>query len=380
MNSILFISPDYHCSFFYRDEFRKMGWRADIFVPKDYPRKLLYSEKDILCAPSLKGNGQIRKYVNILMNTFFYLTIFWKYQYHFHYGALPPFYFFEHHLFIEKLLGKNFSISLWLAKLFKKKIIYLPTGCHDTELRKYFTALDEGNICNNCGYSDRCDDDNNTKQFNIIRKYADMCIGTGEFETSQFRQIHFKYKAIDLNLWHPEIEIPIKHKLPPSENIRILHSFYTGGRDYKDRNIKGSPFVLAAIERLKKEGHKVEYIYSNDIPSRDMRFYQVQADIVVEQLIYGWWGSTGVETMALGKPVVCYIRPTWKNNFLKIFPEYDELPIVEADTSNIYEVLKKLITDHEYRLLMGKKSRQFAEQHFDSEKNAKALSNLLRTL
>ena len=80
-----------------------------------------------------------------------------------------------------------------------------------------------------------------------------------------------------------------------------------------------------------------------------MLYYQLQADIVVEQLIYGWWGSTGIETMALGKPVVCYLRSEWKENFLNHFKEYSSLPIVEADTSTIYEVLKKLTIDDDYR-------------------------------
>ena len=39
-----------------------------------------------------------------------------------------------------------------------------------------------------------------------------------------------------------------------------------------------------------------------------MRYYQVQADIIVEQLIYGWWGSTAIEGM-LGKPVTVILIP-----------------------------------------------------------------------
>jgi hypothetical protein len=47
-NSILFVRPDYHCSFFYRDEFRKLGWKADIIVGNNHPQDLLYSNKKIL--------------------------------------------------------------------------------------------------------------------------------------------------------------------------------------------------------------------------------------------------------------------------------------------------------------------------------------------
>jgi len=108
-----------------------------------------------------------------------------------------------------------------------------------------------------------------------------------------------------------------------------------------------------------------------------MRFYQQQADIIVEQLIYGWWGSTFVETAALGKPVVCYLRPSWKKFFLETFPEYTELPIVEADTQTIYVVLKRLAEDSDYRQRAGEASRKFAEMHFNPAINTQ---NLIRNL
>ena len=181
-------------------------------------------------------------------------------------------------------------------------------------------------------------------------------------------------------LWHPPLNVPPEFELPPTENVRIFHSFYNKGREIGGKNIKGSAFVFDAVEKLKAQGHKVEYMYITDTPSRYMRYYQAQADIVVDQLIYGWWGSNLVEASALGKPVVCYLRPAWKEFFLKTFPEYKELPVIEANTANIYEVLEKLVVDHQYRLQMGNKSRQFAEDHFDPKKNALALTQLLLKL
>ena len=209
-----------------------------------------------------------------------------------------------------------------------------------------------------------------------------MGIGAGTNISTQFKTTQIKYKTIDLNLWHPDLSIPVEHQLPPTSNLRILHSSYLAksGRDWQGKNIKGSPFVLAAVERLKHEGHAVDYFFIDNKPSNQMRFYQAQADIVVDQLIYGWWGSTTVEASALGKPVVCYLRPSWKQFFLKTFPEYDDLPIVEADTNTIYEVLKKLVTDAEYRRQKGRESRIFAEAHFDPVKNTQALIETLESL
>jgi glycosyltransferase involved in cell wall biosynthesis len=381
--SILFVRPDYHCSFFYREQFRKLGWKADIFLPRDYPEGLLYSDKDLLKPLQFVDKSIfILKVINHFLFILWWLTKFWRYKYHFYYRPPPAVDLLESRSKIHRIFGSGFLFELFLAKLFKVKLIYLSSGCLEDETKENFMKLDQGNVCNNCGLWNKCDDKINKNNFSIINRYFDMVVGFGCIDSTQMKMTHFKYKSIDLSLWNPNLIIPSDFILPSTNNIRILHSNYlsNSGRDFMNRNIKGSPFILAAIERLKNEGHSVEYFFIQDKPSNQMRFYQAQADIVVEQLIYGWWGSTFVETSALGKPVVCYLRPAWKDFFLKTFPEYSNLPVVEANTQTIYDVLKKLVTDADYRRQKGEESRRFAEAHFDPEKNTAKLINLLEVL
>ncbi len=378
--SILFVRPDYHCSFFYRDELRKLGWKADILVDPGYPDGLLYSSDDILRPPRLPAQHlRVCRWLTQLMCLFLYLAVFWKYRVHVYYGRPPVVDCLEAQTGLTKLFGKDFLVTAWLARAVGCKLVFVPTGCHDEDAKADWQLFDDGNVCNNCGFFDRCDDRLNNLNFARIRRYFDFSVGFGCKNSRQLTERHFKYKAIDLALWSPALEVPPEHRLPPTSNLRILHSAYLkgSGRAWQGRNIKGSPFVLEAIDRLRKEGYPVEYMYIENKPSNQMRFYQAQADIVVEQLIYGWWGSTGVETMALGKPVVCYLRPAWKDFFLQTFPEYASLPIVEADTTTIYDVLKKLVMDSELRASKGAESRRFAETHFDPARNAKAFAELL---
>ena len=305
------MSPDFHCSFMYRDELVKHGWKADIYVPWSYPTKLLYSESGILRAPRISNiNSFFVRCINYILLIFWWFSRFWRYKYHLYYGSPPLINFFEDLLGFKKIFGPDFVFELWLSKLFKIKLIYLPTGCRDEETKENYMKLDNGNVCNNCGFFNRCDDRKNNLNFMRIRKYFDTTIGLPSIESSQYSYSYIKYKSIDLSLWNPELKIPKKYKLPRSNKLRILHSAYleNSGRDWKKRNIKGSPFVLNAINRLISEGYPIEYFFIDNKKSNEMRFYQAQADIVVEQLIYGSWGSTGVETMALGKPVICYLR------------------------------------------------------------------------
>jgi hypothetical protein len=362
--SILFVNPDYHCSFLLRDELRARGWRADIFIPPGYPKKLLYKNEGITLLYT-KNN----RWLNIFQSFFYLVLFFFRYKYFLIYGGSNILALFDDRL--RPLLRDDFCLDLSLARILRKKIMYLPSGCLEDETKANFSKLDNGNVCKNCGWSEGvCNDEMNTLHFGIKRRYGNFFFGNGTIDSTQFSHTHTKYKSIDLTLWHPHAEIPEEFNLPQTNNLRILHSFYNVDREHNDKNIKGSPFVLNAIERLKREGYQVEYFHLHNVPSRFMRYYQIQADIIVEQLIYGWWGSTGVECMALGKPVICYLRPEWKEFFLKTFGEYNSLPIIEATPPNIYEVLKELVINKEQRKQKGRESRIFAERHFDVRKNA----------
>lgn len=371
--SILFVIPDYHCSFFYRDALKKRGWDAAIYVPSDYPKKLLYQKDNVL---------RIKNVPDRLKPFYHFITlIFWffRYKYFFLYGSMRILPVLPKRL--ETKISTDFCFDLFLAKLFKKKIIFFPSGCLYTDLKLNIKNYDNGNICSNCGWGEAvCNDENNRRNFNLIKKYFDINLSYHDFESTQYTQMHIKYKSIDLNLWEPNIDIPEEFRLPATKKLRILHSFFKENRENNGKNIKGSPFIIEAIDRLTSEGFDIEYFYINDVDSKNMRYYQAQADIVVEQLIYGWWGSTGLECMALGKPVICYLREDAKKNFFKNFPEYTSLPIIEANISNIYEVLKKTVINKDYREKKGGESRTFAESFFDIKKNVIEFEKILLEL
>lgn len=378
--SVIFVNPDYHCSFILRDEFRKRGWRADVFVPVGFPDKLLYRKEKL----SIFEQRTAKLILSFLMkvNVFGNWAVLWISVFYYRYfifysalGSVPA----RGERSLKGFLGPDFEIFLGLLKVLKKRVLYVPSGCVGEELPSVFSRFDNGNVCANCGV-EKCSDELRIQHLNVVRRYTNFIFGYGTYDSSQFAMTHVRYKSLDLDLWHPEMEIPIRFRLGESERIRIMHSFYEGGRNFHNRNIKGSGFVLSAVEKLKSEGYPVEYYFVQDVESKDMRYLQSQADIIVDQLIYGWWGSTSIEGMSLGKPVVCYLRKEWKEFFFERFPEYDSLPIIEANTDNIYKILKKLVKDEDYRERKGKESRQFAVKHFDAKTNARQLEEIFLNL
>ena len=46
--------------------------------------------------------------------------------------------------------------------------------------------------------------------------------------------------------------------------------------------MKGTHVFVPLVERLKAQGLDVELMFFHDVPSREIRFYQAQADIVLD--------------------------------------------------------------------------------------------------
>jgi hypothetical protein len=357
---------------------RNIGWKSDIYVPWKYPSSLLFSIDEIKRPYRIKlKNAKIEYIVNLLLADFWFLINASRYKFHLYYGRPPEWFnLVDHILGLEK---KTFSVSLFLTKILGIRILYLATGCHEYESKERFQTFDDGNVCGNCGSFNNCKDSLNLSNFKRIQRYSNLNFGFGYINSTKFNMTHLKFKSIDLAQWKPATAVPDEYKLSKSNKIKILHSAFLtqSNRNWQGRNIKGSGYVKDAVEKLIEQGYECEHIYISGIPSNVMRYYQAQADIVVDQLIYGWWGSTTVEALALGKPVICYLRKEWKQNFLNTFPEYDQLPIAEASPSTIYTVLKDLVDNQQKREELGRAARKFAEKHFDPNLNMLKITEVL---
>lgn len=126
------------------------------------------------------------------------------------------------------------------------------------------------------------------------------------------------------------------------------------------RGAKGTRFIVDAVNRLKSEGVAFEFVLVEGLPHAEaMRLY-ARADLLVDQLLAGWYGGLAVELMALGKPVMAYLREA----DLDFLPPAMRaaLPIISAAPATVYGVLKQWLTRRRAELApLGARSRQFVE-------------------
>jgi hypothetical protein len=168
--------------------------------------------------------------------------------------------------------------------------------------------------------------------------------------------------AVDAETWRPDLAVPERHyiKRKPGEVLifhgvgNYFHADYLGNRDYK-----GTGCIKRAVERLQAEGHPVRLIFVHDLPSHEVRFVQVQADIVVDQLNFGRYGANGRECLMLGKPVIGNINREEEGGSAPL-ECLTECPIVHATEETFEQVLRGLVADPERRRRLGEVSRQYA--------------------
>ena len=172
------------------------------------------------------------------------------------------------------------------------------------------------------------------------------------------------YASVDPRAWTPS---PPEHDVP-----LVVHAPTHQG-------IKGTRFVLEALDRLRAEGARFELALVEGRSRDEARALYERADLVVDQLLLGWYGGVAVEAMALGKPVVCYLR----EGDLAFVPEImrSELPIVRADPSNVYEVLARLIRAGRDELVaLGARSRRYVERWHDPAQIAAEIASDYRAI
>lgn len=151
--------------------------------------------------------------------------------------------------------------------------------------------------------------------------------------------------------------------------LRLDEWIPTGGNNRQDGTIriahaptmrrkKGTEFVIDAIQRLKDEGLPVELVLIEKVPANQVKPLYESCDIVVDQVLYGWYGKVSIEAMALGKPAVCYIDPQW-------LPYRPDCPIVNAKPENLADQLRGLVENAQLRQELGAAGTAYARKYHD---------------
>jgi glycosyltransferase involved in cell wall biosynthesis len=156
-------------------------------------------------------------------------------------------------------------------------------------------------------------------------------------------------------------------RYPANAVPRIVHSSTA-------RIAKGTPAVLRAIEQLRSEQHPFDFKLVSGLPYAQAQQIVRDADIFLDQFVLGDFGMASLEALALGKPVVCYLKPA----LAALYPP--DLPIINATQETLPDALRELIASPALRRELGERGRAYMERHYNVAALTAELTALYRAV
>ena len=235
-----------------------------------------------------------------------------------------------------------------------KKIIYRFTG-YDLRLKSEDMSVNPFSAFH-YGYDHGYDENMQRKYIAFLKENVDAFVVQDPEMHSFMPEAKIIPRVVDLTKF-PLVGIE------KNDNPLIVHA-------PSAKKVKGSEFVEAAIDQLTSEGLKFRYQPISGMNHSDAVKWYKKADIIVDQLHIGWYGVLALEGMALGKPVVVYIRD-------ELIDQLDlPIPVENANPETVTNKLRLLIKDYDRRKELSRSARIFVEQIHDVKKVTDRLINL----
>jgi glycosyltransferase involved in cell wall biosynthesis len=173
----------------------------------------------------------------------------------------------------------------------------------------------------------------------------------------------------------PEVPAASAESRPVERTLKLLHA-------PNHREIKGTRHVVKAVEELRQEGLDIELVMVERVPNEEVRRLILEADVVVDQLVIGWYAMFAIEAMASGKPVICHLRSDLESLYVAtdLLQGFDEIPIIRADAFSLKGVMRKLYDDRSLLSIAANRGRAYVERHHSVEAISLAFSKIFAKL
>lgn len=266
-------------------------------------------------------------------------------------GLLPsiePFTFNFLELYTYKLLG--IEVFLW-------------TYGADVRSQIMTKSLGEPNCCTECdqiGKACICDESERLKNIGKLNQYSTAIFSMGdmiEYTPNSRNDLFFWPIGLSSNKYQP-----VYPETALQKPVKIVHA-------PNHRVFKGTQYLIKTVEKLQAENVPIELILVEKIPNDQALEIYRSADIIFDQCLIGFHGYFALEGMAMGKPVMCYIR---KPELYLLHPE--ECPIINTHITTLEEDIRQLVNNREKLRETGIKSRNYIEKYFTID----AFSNRLK--
>lgn len=197
-----------------------------------------------------------------------------------------------------------------------------------------------------------------------IAGQIDLWTKHGDHVLSGCEWVDYMYHWDTLMISHFSIDTEIKGKAieyKPEGTFKVLHA-------PNHRAIKGTDFLVKAIDALKEEGLDIELVMLEKVSNEKVIELIQQVDLVADQFVIGWYAMFAIEAMKHNKPVLCYLR----QDLIDLYTgagllEDNEIPMINTHWSQIQDNIRTAYNEREKLIAIGKKSREYAVKRHSTE-------------
>jgi glycosyltransferase involved in cell wall biosynthesis len=143
------------------------------------------------------------------------------------------------------------------------------------------------------------------------------------------------------------------------------------------RALKGTEQVIAAVHALQAEGLQVELNLLERRSNEEVRSALQAADVLAEQFLAAY-AMLAVEGLATGTPVMAHM--SFLPPDLREHPVVRECPIVDTSLATLQDNLRRLVTDPDLRLRLGREGREFALRRHSYDALGRVWANIVEAV
>ena len=280
------------------------------------------------------------------------------------------------HLYCNGLLPAQHRHTFNATELFLYRLLGIQLFCWtygaDVRSRQTTLSLGEPNCCTECslvGKACVCDEQARKQNIERIKKYATAIFSMGDMiEYTPGSRNGLFFWPVDLNGNKVNKYDPVFPDADTARPLRIVHAS-------NHRMFKGTHFLIEAIEQLKREGYAIELVLVEGMPNEKALAIYRSADVIFDQCLVGFHGFFAIEGMALGKPVMSFIRKPQEYLLYS-----DECPIINTQRFLLKNDLRKLAENRHLLSEIGMKGRRYIEKYFTLEAFSGRLANAYKEL
>lgn len=226
----------------------------------------------------------------------------------------------------------------------------------DVRTRQKTMALGLHNCCTDCTQIRKaciCDSVQGERNMARLRANGAVVFSMGDMiEYTPGSRNDLFFWPLDLAGLHASTPHPAE---PASEHrgaLRVVHA-------PNHRELKGTRYLEVAIADLQSEGVLIELVLVESLSNHEALEIYRTADVIFDQCLIGFHGYFALEAMALGKPVMCYIR---RPDEYLLQPE--ECPIINTHVDTLKADLRRLVTSRDELPAIGQRGRAYVERHY----------------